>query len=94
MADAVYLQLAAANKYRFFANITVDDSSVIEGGTNPLVVSVLVLDDTSEPAMARTSVRFEIGYALAGQHWSSDAGAPVYDTGQTNGTAEATGNWR
>ena len=49
--------LAAANKYRFLANVSVDSSMVIAGSTNALVVTVLVLDDVSEPAEARTTVR-------------------------------------
>eukprot|EP00966_Prymnesium_polylepis_P021701 498931-Prymnesium_polylepis.1 len=58
--DAIYLQLAAANKYRFLANVSVDSSMVVFGSLQPLVVTVLVLDDRSEPADERTTVRFEL----------------------------------
>ena len=88
--DAIYLQLAAANKYRFLANSTVDSSGVVIGQESPLVLSVFVVDDTSEPAVARTAVRFEVGYqGSSSGTWMAGAGQPVYTVGSSGGTAGA-----
>ena len=94
VVDARYLQLAAANKYRFLANVSIDGSAVVAGSTNALVVTVLVLDDLSEPAEQRTTVRFEMGYALSSSGaWLSGAGQPVYTVGSSGGTAGPNSNW-
>ena len=91
--DAIYLQLATANKYRFLANVTVESSQVASGTASPLVVTASLVDDLSEPATDRTTVRYEIGYSLPGSDFAANAGLPVYDAGTSNGTAATTGNW-
>ncbi|KAL1518511.1 hypothetical protein AB1Y20_002800 [Prymnesium parvum] len=92
--DAIYLQLAAANKYRFLANVSVDSTGVVAGRTDALDVTVLVLDDLSVPAEARTTVRFEVGFAQSGGGtWMGGAGQPVYLLGSSGGTAGTSSNW-
>ncbi|KAL3929931.1 MAG: hypothetical protein SGPRY_001752 [Prymnesium sp.] len=90
--DARYIRFAAANKYRFLQSVTLDTQHVYAGSQGSLGVTARVLDDLSEPALARTRVRIEIGYIVPGSNWNAVAGAPVYVSGATNGTA-ATGNW-
>ena len=83
VTDAIYLQLVVARKYRFLANVSVDDSRVVAGTVGPLLVTVLLYDEASEPAAHRTYVRMEIGYRGA---------PPRYALGTTEGPSPA-GNW-
>ena len=74
--EAVFLQLVVANKLRFLAKATTAVDGVYEGSTGDLVVSVWLLNDRSEPAVAQTSVRLEIGYQ----------GNANYSVGSSGGT--------
>ena len=91
--DAIYLQLAVSNKYRFLADVIVDSASVSQYSTGALDVIVRLLNDVSEPASERTTVRVEIGFhsASATASWWEAVGAPVFVSGASNGTAG--GNW-
>ena len=49
MEDAIYLQLAVANKYRFLATADVDSSRVVRGSTGALEVTVRLIAERTLP---------------------------------------------
>ncbi len=93
--DARYLQLAAANKYRFLTEVAIDSTGVRQGTAGALSIVVRLVDHESQPAASQTSVRLEIGLvSTAGTNaWSGAVGAPSFSTGTSNGTAGTAGNW-
>ena len=93
VTDAIYLQLVVARKYRFLANVSVDDSRVVQGTNGPLLVTVLLYDEASEPATRRTSVRMELGYRGAPPLYALGEADTAEEEGLSRGGVSPAGNW-
>ena len=93
--DAIYLQLAVANKYRFLSTVVVDSSLVVQSTSGALEVMVTLINDKSLPAEAQTGVRLEIGFhgALPAGDWTGSVGPPAVLEGTAGGTSGASNNW-